>query len=45
MGAGHHAILSARAAWRRHGQVEPNALLAEATGWRFVNELKRGLKA
>ena len=29
----------------RHDQVEPNVLLAAAIDWRFLNELKRELKA
>ena len=36
-----------RFAFRRSGMIKsnPNALLAEGTDWRFLNELKRELKA
>ena len=42
---GHDAVLCAAPARGRHDQVQPQQLIAEGTDWRFLNELKRELKA
>jgi NitT/TauT family transport system substrate-binding protein len=42
---GCRALLRAAAARSRNDQVRPNEIVAEATDWRFLSELKRHLKS
>ena len=42
---GHHSLLCAPPARGRDDQFEPEEIIADGTDWRFLNELKRELKA
>ena len=42
---GHGALLCAAPARGRHDQATPQKIIAQGTDWRFLNELKKELKA